>query len=291
MNLNHLAIFHAVAQCGSVSAGAERLHISQSAVSKQLTEFERRQNLTLFERLPRGVRLTEAGQLLYGYANRLFAIQSEAESALADLQRLARGQLTIGASRTIGGYLLPARLAAFRRLYPDVAISLQVENTSTTERKLIAGELDIGFTEGIVNSAQLHYRVFARDELVLIAAPGHPILQRQPVPLSALGQYPLLMHEEGSGTRAVTESVFAERRLNLRPDMTLASSEAIKQTVATGVGLALISSAAIRSEVEAGLLCTVKVKGLHVQRELFLVQLRTGAQSPALAAFLQLFAN
>ncbi|MEN8665054.1 MAG: LysR family transcriptional regulator, partial [Polycyclovorans sp.] len=111
MNLNHLAIFHAVAASGSVSRGAQQLHISQSAVSKQLSEFERALGVPLFDRLPRGVRLTEAGRLLVGYANRLFAIEAEARHALGDLKQHARGSITIGASRTIGSYLLPQRLA------------------------------------------------------------------------------------------------------------------------------------------------------------------------------------
>ncbi len=203
MNLNHLAIFQAVALSGSISGGAQRLHVSQSAVSKQLGEFESALGLLLFDRLPRGVRPTEAGRLLLGYANRLFAIEAEAERALGDLKQLARGRIAIGASRTIGAYLLPRVLAEFRRRHPEVELSLQVENTQAIESKLIAGEIDIGFAEGTVNSEHLEYTVFAQDDLVLIAAPTHPLVARAPLPLSALTEQTLLMHEQGSGTRAV----------------------------------------------------------------------------------------
>lgn len=287
MNLRHLAIFQAVAACQSVSGGAERLHISQSAVSKQLTEFERALGVTLFDRLPRGMRLTEAGRLLLGYANRLFAIQAEATQALGDLQQLARGRLAIGASRSIGGYVLPAILADFRRRYPGVELSLQVDNTEAIERKLIAGDLDIGFTEGMLGSELLDYRLFAQDELVLIAAPAHPVVTRAPLPLAALAEYPLLMHEPGSGTRAITEQALADRKLALRPAMTLASTEAIKQTVATGIGLAILSALAIRTEIDAGILTVVPVQGLRIQRPLHRVQLKNAWLSPSLAAFLE----
>ncbi|MGH8518349.1 MAG: LysR family transcriptional regulator, partial [Panacagrimonas sp.] len=205
MNLNHLSIFQAVAASGSVSGGAQHLHISQSAVSKQLGEFEKQLGVTLFERLPRGVRLTEAGRLLEGYANNLVALENEAEAAIRDLKLGVRGRLRIGASRTVGAYLMPGLLARYRRRHPDVEIFLQVDSTGAIEQRLIASDLEIGFTEGIVGSELLDYREFDRDELVLIAAPGHPITRTDPAPLSAVLQQPLLMHEVGSGTRAVTE--------------------------------------------------------------------------------------
>ncbi len=286
MNLNHLAIFQAVAASGSVSGGARELHISQSAVSKQLAEFERTLGVVLLDRLPRGVRPTEAGRLLLGYANRLFAIEAEATQALGDLQQLGRGRLAIGASRTIGGYMLPETLAAFARRHPGVELSLQVENTQAIEAKLLAGEIDIGFAEGVVSSDQLDYRVYAEDELVLIAAPRHPLATGGPLTLAALAECPLLMHEPGSGTRAVTERALAAKGIRLRPAMTLASSEAIKHAVASGVALAFLSAQAIRTELKAGILRVVEVKGLRIRRPLYRVLLKSAWHSPALEAFL-----
>lgn len=287
MNLNHLAIFQAVAASGSVSGGARELHISQSAVSKQLAEFERALGVVLLDRLPRGVRPTEAGRLLLGYANRLFAIEAEATQALGDLQQLGRGRLAIGASRTIGGYMLPETLAAFARRHPGVELSLQVENTQAIEAKLLAGEIDIGFAEGVVSSDQLDYRVYAEDELVLIAAPRHPLAAAGPLTLAALAECPLLMHEPGSGTRAVTERALAAKGIRPRPAMTLASTEAIKHAVASGVALAFLSAQATRTELKAGILRVVEVKGLRIRRPLYRVLLKSAWHSPALEAFLE----
>jgi DNA-binding transcriptional LysR family regulator len=291
MNLNHLAIFQAVAVCQSVSAAARQLHISQSAVSKQLGDFEQCLGVQLFDRRPRGMQATEAGRLLLGYANRLFAIEAEAEAALGDLHAQRRGRLSIGASRTLGGYLLPPLLAAFRRRHPGVELSLRVENTQAIEDKLIAGEIDIGFSEGVMGNAQLSYAEFADDELVLIAAPGHVIAGQAGISLSRLAQLPLLMHETGSGTRAVTERALQARGLNLRPAMTLASTEAIKHTVATGVAVAILSTYAVRTDVAAGRLQVVPVRGLRIRRPLYRVQLRNAWSSPALTAFLATLAE
>lgn len=285
MNLNHLSIFQAVAATGSISAGAQSLHISQSAVSKQLGEFESTLGVVLFDRLPRGVRLTEAGRLLQGYANSLVAVEAEAEAAIRDLKMGIRGRLRIGASRTVGAYLMPSLLAQFRRRYPDVELFLQVDSTAAIEQRLIASEIDIGFTEGIVGSDLLEYRVFASDELVLIAAPGHPITRTDPAPLASVIQQPLLMHEVGSGTRAVTEKAFSAKRITLRPSMTLASTEAIKHTVATGVGIAVLSAFAVRTELAAKTLTVVRMKGLTIHRPLYRIQRKGSWSSPPLEAF------
>ena len=288
MNLNHLAIFHAVARAGSVTGGAEALGVSQSAVSRQLAEFEARQGVSLFDRRPRGVVLTAPGRVLLDYAERLFAIRAQAELALDDLRHRRLGRLAIGASRTIGAYMLPQAFAQFTRDNPGIELSLTVENTETIERQLLDGRIDIGFAEGVADDAALDYTVFAQDELVLIAAPRHPLAGAGTVQLDQLRDQLVLMHEAGSGTRAVTEQWLADRGVRLQPAMTLASTEALKQTVATGIGLAILSAQAIRTELEARSLAVVPIKGLRLRRPLYRVELRNAWPSPALEAFLGL---
>jgi len=175
MNLNHLAIFHAVAQEQSISAGAERLCISQPAVSKQLQEFERTLGAPLFDRLPRGVRLTEAGRLLETYAKRLFALESEAETALSELRGLEKGRLVIGASMTIGGYLLPRIVVEFNQRYPGIQVFVEIANTEDIQQRVLDSELDIGLTEGLLEHPELDASVFYEDEMVVIA-PRRPTL-------------------------------------------------------------------------------------------------------------------
>src|SRR6516225_4781219 len=166
MNLNHLAIFHAVAQTGSMTLGAKRLDISQPAVSKQVQELERYLHVHLFDRIGRRVHLSQAGEILADYARRLFALAQEAEQAMAEVRALGRGRLRIGASTTIGTYLLPGVLAEFRRCHPNVELLVQIENTEQVHRRLAGHELDLGLTEGPVAEGELDPEVFHQDELV-----------------------------------------------------------------------------------------------------------------------------
>lgn len=289
MNLNHLAIFHAVAQEQNISRGAERLHISQPAASKQLGELERSLGTHLFDRLPRGVRLTQAGALLFDYSRRLFALEAEAETALAELRGLERGHLAIGASLTIGDYLLPALLAAFGQSHPHLSISLEIANTEVIQARLHLGTLDIGLTEGFADDPTLQVHVFGHDTLVAIARPDHPLAlsaQRgEPVLPSQFTETPFVAREAGSGTRAVVEQEFARLGLSLTPRLSLGSIEAVKRAVAAGAGMAIVSALAVQAEREAGTLAVVPLEGLAMRRPLHRLGLRGKHQSRAARAF------
>jgi DNA-binding transcriptional LysR family regulator len=285
MNLNHLAIFHAVAQAGGMTLGAERLDISQPAVSKQVRELERALGVHLFDRVGRRVRLSQAGELLAGYALRLFALAREAEEAIADLRAVGRGKLAIGASTTIGTYLLPAVAAEFWRRHPSIELLVEIENTDQVHRRLIANELDVGLTEGFVEDEELEGEVFHRDELAVIAAARHPLAGKPRVPVSALRLEPFVLREPGSGTRAVEERALARLKLPVRVAMALGSTEAIKRVVAEGVGLAVVSPLSVVAEVAAGELAVLPVAGLHIERPWYLVRRKGRRDGPALQAF------
>ena len=285
MNLNHLAIFHAVAQAGSMTQGAERLDISQPAVSKQVQELEHSLGVHLFDRIGRRVRLSQAGEILANYARMLFAVEHEAEEAMVDVRAVGRGRLVIGASTTIGTYLLPGVLADFWRRYPKVELLVEIENTEQVHRRLAGLQLDVGLTEGFVEEAELEAEVFHRDELVVIAAPGHPLARQPRVPLSALRDEPFILREPGSGTRAVEERALGRLKLPVRVVMALGSTEAIKRVVAEGVGLAIVSRLAVGAECAAGTLATLPVAGLRIARPLHLVRRKGRRDGPALQAF------
>jgi DNA-binding transcriptional LysR family regulator len=285
MNLNHLAIFHAVAQAGSMTLGAERLDISQPAVSKQVQELERALGVHLFDRVGRRVHLSQAGEILADYARRLFALAREAEEAMADVRAVGRGRLVVGASTTIGTYLLPGVAAAFWRRHPKVELLVEIANTEQVHRRLAGHELDLGLTEGFVEEDELDAEVFHRDELVVIAAPGHPLAGKPSVPLSAVREEPFVLREPGSGTRAVEGRALARLRLPVRGAMALGSTEAIKRVVAEGVGLAIVSRLAVRAECAAGTLAVLPVAGLPIERPLHLVRRKGRRDGPALQAF------
>jgi DNA-binding transcriptional LysR family regulator len=285
MNLNHLAIFHAVAQTGSMTLGAERLDISQPAVSKQVQDLERALGVHLFDRIGRRVRLSHAGELLADYARRLFALASEAETAMADVRGVGRGRLAIGASTTIGAYLLPRVLAEFRRRHPGIELLVQVENTEHVHHSLVGHELDVGLTEGVVEEDELVADVFYQDELVMIAALGHRLARQRRVALDAVREESFILREPGSGTRVVEERALARLKLPVRVVMALGSTEAIKRVVAEGVGLAIVSRLAVAEECAARRLAVLPVAGLPIARPLHLVRRKGRRDGPAMQAF------
>jgi DNA-binding transcriptional LysR family regulator len=288
MNINHLAIFHAVAEEGSLTRAAERLHISQPAVSKQLRELEKSLGMALFHRLSKGVRLTEGGELLAGYARNMFALEAEAEHALSELRGLERGRLTVGASTTIGTYLLPTVFTRFKQRYPRIELNLEIANTEEIQRRLLDNSIDLALSEGYVHASDLQAEVIAWDEIVAIAAPDHPLLNQQKVTAQTLCEYSFVAREPGSGTRAVAEAALQEKGILLQPTMSLGSSEAVKRAVITGAGWALLSRLALDLELETGALIIVPVEDLSIQRPLHRLRQRGKYESRAAREFVRM---
>ena len=288
MNRNHLALFHAVAQAGGISRGAERLHVSQPAVSKQIKELEAALGLRLLERLPRGSRLTDGGKLLAQYVQRLAVVEAEAARAIEEFRGVKRGRLAVGASTTIGAYLLPQVFGEFHRRHPEIELQLEIANTEVIQNMLLAGSVEIGLTEGLMAVEHLDSEVFHEDELVAIAPQGHPLLKPARVSARDLCREPFIMREEGSGTRAVVERALGKRGVKVKPVLSLASPEAIKRAVIAGVGVAIVSRLAISCELQIGALEIIPVKDLMIRRPLHLQKLRSKGPSPAASQFLNL---
>jgi len=291
MNRNHLALFHAVARAGGISRGAELARVSQPAVSKQIKELEDSLEVRLLERLPRGSRLTDAGCILADYAQRLIALEGEATRAIEEFRGLKRGRLAVGASTTIGAYLLPQVFGEFHRQHPGIDLQLEIANTQTIQDYLMEGRVEIGLTEGLIQTEHFDSEVFHEDELVAIAPRGHPLLKQKRVAAQELCRGPFVSREEGSGTRAVVERALDKRGLAVKPVLSLASTEAIKRAVIAGVGIAIVSRLAIGCELQFGSLAIIPVNDLAIRRPLHLQRMRGKSQSPALAQFLKILAS
>jgi DNA-binding transcriptional LysR family regulator len=287
MNRNHLALFHVVAQAGGISQGAEMARVSQPAVSKQIAELEDALGVRLLERLPRGCRLTEAGTILAGYAQRWRSVESEAERAIEEYRGLKRGRLAIGASMTIGGYLLPQAVAAFHRRFPEIELQLEIANTQHIQQALLGNSIELGLTEGPIDDDDLESTVFFQDELVAIAPAGHPLLKQKSVSVREICRGPFILREEGSGTRAVVERALRRKGFKVNPLLSLASPEAIKNMVAAGIGLAIVSRLIVGLELQTGLLGIIRLKDLTIQRPLHLQRVRGRSESPSAAKFLE----
>lgn len=287
MNRNHLALFHAVAQAGSISRGAARARVSQPAVSKQIAELEAALGLRLLERLPRGCRLTEAGRILEDYALRWNTLETDAARAIEEYRGLKRGRLAIGASQTIGGYLLPGMIAEFHRRFPEIELQLEIGNSEHVQRLLLAGAVELGLTEGTLESEELESTVFFKDELVAIAPAGHPLLKKKSVTVRELCREPFILREEGSGTRAVMERALRRQGLKIKPLLSLVSPEAIKNLVTAGMGFSIVSRLIVALELQTGSLGIIPLKDLTIPRPLHWQRVRGRSQSPALAKFLE----
>ena len=289
MNLHHLAIFHGVARAGSVNAAARLLHTSQPAISRELRILEERLGMPLFDRLPRGMRLTEAGQMLLGFAERIFGLDEAAERAMRELADLEGGQLAIGASNTIGTYLLPAALAAFHGRHPKVNLHLEVANT----QEILAGVLDsrftLGFVEGVIHDEAIEATEFRRDHIVGVVAPDHSLASARAITVRSLAEQPSILREPGSGTRELVEHAFARHRMQLHCGLQINSSEALKRAAMAGGGVGWISELCVVEELLTGRLVALKTPQLALQRPLYSLRLRGRHLNRSALAFMQSF--
>lgn len=273
---------------------AEELFISQPAVSKQIHELENAIGQPLFNQIGRKIYLTETGQVLYKYAAQIFGLVAEAELALQDLADLQQGRLLVGASMTIGTYLLPKLLGEYKKLYPAIELSVDVANAEELQQKLLDNRLEIALIEGPVTAPELLPEIWQHDELVLIDSVTYPLIPEESLTLAQLleKKLPFILREHGSGTRSTFDAALLSQNLTpLTPFLELNSLEAIKRAVAAGLGISFISEHTIRLEVQAGELRRVPLPDFTIRRPLHTVQLKNRKLSRPARAFLQLLQN
>jgi DNA-binding transcriptional LysR family regulator len=263
------------------------LHLSQPAISKGVRDFEAQIGSRLLERGgPGGVTLTEPGGLLMRHAAALFAAERAAEEELAALRGLHRGALTIGASTTVATYQLPPLLGAFHKRYPEVELRLTSGNTRMIAELLSARELDIALVEGPVDDPAIEVLPWREEEMVLISAPDHRLARATaPIATKAIADEIVLIREPGSGTRDVVLAALDAHRIVPRSMLEIGSTEAIKQIVASGVGIAIVSVAAAADQIALGRLATLKPRNFAVRRMLTRLSLPARQPSAPAAAF------
>ncbi|MGE4529118.1 MAG: LysR substrate-binding domain-containing protein [Rhodospirillaceae bacterium] len=286
LNLHLLRLFAAVAHHRGFSRAAEALHISQPAVSRGVRELEEQVGNRLLERGPDGVAPTEAGRILLRHAEPIFAAERQAEEDLAALRGLSAGSLSIGASTTISTWYLPPLLSAYHHAHPGVRLRLSTANTSEIVDLLVNRNLDVALVEGPIAHPSIRFRPWRKDRLVWIASPDHP-LARSAAPLSSdiLGGHLIVVREPGSGTRDVGRAAMREHGIDPQDILEVESTEAIKQVVVAGMGIALVSEAAVRPQLTLGELKILPVRDFSATRWLNRVSLAGRQPSAAAAAF------
>jgi DNA-binding transcriptional LysR family regulator len=285
MDTRQLAAFCAVVERKSFSQAAERLGVTQPAVSLQVRSLEKRLGRTLLDRSGRRVEPTEAGLALYRGAQRMLALEGQLIEELdAGEEGELGGTLEVGASTGPGSTVVPVLLCEFQHEYPGVAVSLSISDTQSVVDRVAERELELG----VVGAARRHrgvvFEPFFRDEVVLVCPPGHRFAGRS-VSLEELREEPLIVMQEGAGVRQVIEDELRRagtRLRDLEPRLELGLQESVKSAVAAGHGVTFISRTAIEADLAAGTLVTARVKGLEPSREISLV--RSAGRSPTRAA-------
>jgi DNA-binding transcriptional LysR family regulator len=291
MTLRQLEVFLAVARARSYRRAAEALHTSQPALSQHIGELEAELKVKLFDRLGRSVALTEGGRLLETHAQRVFGALDSAREAIGELQGLQRGSLVVGASTTPGIYVLPAMIGHFRQQYPGVDLRLRIANSRLIEERVRSNELDLGVVggHGLAHGEECLVEGLD-DELVLIVGPRHRWSRRRTVAPADLAREPLLMREEGSASRDVTVRALLQAGVRYQTAMELDHTEAIKQAVMAGLGVAFVSVHAVRREVATRHLVAVRLAGVPIRRHFHVIHNEARTLGPSARAFVQLLA-
>ncbi|WP_353572363.1 LysR family transcriptional regulator [Candidatus Albibeggiatoa sp. nov. BB20] len=248
-----LQVFHTVARLLSFTKAAEALHMTQPAVTFQVRQLEEYFNTRLFDRTHNRITLTEVGERVYEYAEKIFEHYSQMENAVKEMTGDVNGVLMIGASTTIAEYMLPTLLGDFKIKYPDVRIRLKVSNTDEIVSMVENNIIDLGVVEAPVSNKSLAVELCRLDELVAIISPDHPLSHKTEITPKELAEYPYISREEGSGTREVITEYLSSESLSIYDMnivMELGSSEAIKGAVTSGMGVAILSRAAIQKELQ-----------------------------------------
>lgn len=271
LSLRQLQVFEAIARHASFTRAAEELHLTQPTVSAQIKNLTDAIGLPLFEQIGKKIHITDTGRTLYKSCREVFDALARFEMETADLKGLKHGHLRL-AVVTTAKYFVPRVLGPFCQRYPGVDVALKVTNRERVLERLVENEDDLYIFGQPPAGIDVEAIPFLRNPLVAIAAPDHPLASQRRVPLARLSQEPFLVRESGSGTRLATERLFDERRLSMQIKMELGSNEAIKQGVIGGLGVAVLSSHTLATELTSGQLCILNVEGLPIERHWYMVR-------------------
>ncbi len=284
--LRQLEVFLATARHENVTRAAADLAMSQSAASGALRELEEQFDVRLFDRVGKRLQLNELGRQLRPQAEMLLEQARALEGALAGEDVM--GRLRVGATLTIGNYLVVPMIADFRRRYPGVEVTLGVANTATIAEQVARFELDMGLIEGEFNHPELESTRWQADELVVFAAPGHPLAGHRPLRDDHLLQLPWILREPGSGTRQAFDRAMRGLLPDLDISMELQHTEAIKRAVEAGLGVGCLSRISLADAFRRGSLVPLEVPGRDFSRELYLVTHRAKFHGTSLRRWLDL---
>ncbi len=282
-------VFCKVVELKSFTKASEAVLLSQPSVSESIRLLEEAFGVKLLDRLGREVLPTPAGQILHQYARRILQLRDAAVQAIEDFKGNLSGTLHLGASTIPGAYILPRFIETFKANHPSIRVALKIAGTSQVAQNLLDGDLELGIIGARWKDHLLDSEEIFADELILAVFPGHPWAGRKTVPVQSLKDEPFILREAGSGTRLVMTQALKDHGFDpaqLTAVAEMGSSEAVRQSVKSRLGISILSSLAVQEDLATGNLVQVGIEGLRMPRPFYLAQRKGRQLTPLAQAFL-----
>ncbi len=288
INFNQLRVFYQTAKYLSCTRAAEKLYVTQPAVTAQVKLLEESCNLKLFKKKGRKIYLTDEGKTLYNYASKVFEYEKDIENVIDEMRALKRGVLRLGTTKAYARYFMPFLITSFREAYPHIKIHLDEGSSLDMIHSLIDLKNEVAIIARAEDNPDICFIPFSHEELVLITAPENRLVRRKSVLVQDLGKEPIIMKEKGSGTRKLVNELFAKHGLSPNILMETSNTEFIKQLVHRGDGISFVVREAVTAELQEGRLATVSIKGQKIFLDVSIAYLRDQNLSRPAQAFLEM---
>jgi len=287
MNERQLKIFYEVATKLSMTEAANSLFMTQPAISQTIKDLEKEYCVNFFDRIGKKLYLTNDGEIFLSYTRRILNLCDECSKEIMSSKDLKTGQLRIGASTTIGIYILTDIIGKYTKENKGIDVSITIENTNNIVNLILENKIDFAYVEGPVHSDELIVEKFCDDELVVITSVEHPFAKQKTIDIKALESEKIIMREKGSGTREVFENLLISHNLTIRKFLELGNTEAIKKAVEASLGISCISKRAVQSELENKKLTAVPLQNIRISRKLSVIYHKDKNLSNLFNSFLQ----
>lgn len=288
MDLHRLEVFCKVIELGGFTKAGEAVFLSQPTVSEHIRHLEESLGVRLFDRLGREIMPTQAGRLLQGYARKMLRLRQEAMAALASHAGGLSGHLWLGAGTIPGTYLLPELIGTFKESYPAVLLTLKIANSRQVADQVMQGECELGVVGAKWNESGLEWQPLFADELVLVVRPDHPWATAGVIEAERLAEAAFIDRERESGTRKAAHEILVAHGIDparLPVIAEMGSTEAVRQSVKAGIGVAIISRQAVAEDIEHGRLAEVAIRAIQFVRPFYLIRKKNRQPSPVAALF------
>lgn len=289
--INSLKTFVTIVGNKNLSRTAEELYLSHPNVHLEIQSLEEELGTKLLNTSSKHLELTQSGEIYYGYAKQILLLHNKGKQEIKQLSNVLAGTFNVGASYTIGEYILPFIVAEFAAQHPKVEIETSVANTEEIIQAVRTNHLDIALVEGEVNHSDIRVRPLTEDEIILVVPNQHPLARLPIVTAEHLQDQVWILRESGSGTRAFSDKLIAEWGINVRKTYIFGSGQAVKQAVSAGLGIALVSRWTVRKELSAKEFKTTRIKGKRLNRSFYLIGPKNHEPSEALDVFTEQLLN